>query len=128
MKTQQMIVFFRMAFQEALETATRLRGEKPAICFKFPYVCPEPALLSHPFPQENSKQIATFAGEVVEPGHAIHVGMSAPNDVLGALDAGWSAVYSGEATMEIEGVVSVPRDRIATLGDALSAAGMLEEL
>jgi hypothetical protein len=126
MKTQQMIVVFRMAFQEALETATRLRGEKPA--FKFPYVCPEPALLSHPFPQGNSKQIATFAGEVVEPGHAIHVGMSAPNDVLGALDAGWSAVYSGEATMEIEGVVSVPRDRIATLGDALSAAGMLEEL
>ena len=85
-------------------------------------------MLSHPFPQENSKQIATFAGEVVEPEHAIHVGMSAPNDVLGALDAGWSAVYSGEATMEIEGVVSVPRDRIATLGDVLSVAGMLEEL
>lgn len=58
-------------------------------------------------------------GEAVAAEHAIHIGMSASNDVLGALDAGWSAVYCGDANMEIDGVLSVPRDQIAKLGDAL---------
>lgn len=58
-------------------------------------------------------------GELLSAEHAIHVGVSASSDVLGALDAGWSAVYCGDANMEIEGVVSLPRHQIATLGDEL---------
>jgi REG-2-like HAD superfamily hydrolase len=38
-------------------------------------------------------------GETVAAEHAVHVGVSASNDVLGALDAGWSAVYCGDANM-----------------------------
>ena len=59
-------------------------------------------------------------GEAVPPEHAVHVGMSASNDVLGALDAGWSAVYCGDANMQIEEVLSLPRSQIAKLAEELS--------
>lgn len=59
--------------------------------------------------------------EVVLAEQAVHIGMSASNDILGALDAGWSAVYCGDATMEIDDVLSLPRDQIVHLGNELSS-------
>lgn len=58
-------------------------------------------------------------GESVLASEAVHVGMSASGDVLGALEAGWDAVYCGDAEMAIDGVVALPRRQIAGLGAAL---------